>query len=70
MRYREDVLVLDNHRNNENFCHAAYRNYVLWQHRREEETEGLFLAVVFLQFVYVTPQVMVYTQVICLLECK
>ena len=34
MRYREDVLVLDNHRNNENFRHAAYRQYVLWQHGR------------------------------------
>ena len=34
MRYREDVLVLDNVRNNENFRHAAYRQYVLWQHGR------------------------------------
>ena len=32
MRYREDVLVLNNVRNNENFRHAAYRQYVLWQH--------------------------------------
>ena len=32
MRYREDVLVLDNARNNENFRHAAYRQFVLWQH--------------------------------------
>lgn len=34
MRYREDVLVLNNNRNNENFRHAAYRQYVLWQHGR------------------------------------
>ena len=34
MRYREDVLVLGNVRNNENFRHAAYRQYVLWQHGR------------------------------------
>jgi hypothetical protein len=34
MRYREDVLVLDNARNNENFRHAAYRQYILWQHGR------------------------------------
>ncbi|XP_028395416.1 uncharacterized protein LOC114519475 [Dendronephthya gigantea] len=34
MRYREDVLVLNNVRNNENFRHAAYRQYVLWQHGR------------------------------------
>lgn len=32
MRYRADVLVLDNVRNNENFHHAAYRQFVLWQH--------------------------------------
>ena len=32
MRYREDVLVLNNVRSNENFRHAAYRQYVLWQH--------------------------------------
>ena len=32
MRYREDVLVLDATRNNENFRHAAYRQFVLWQH--------------------------------------
>jgi hypothetical protein len=29
MRYREDVLVLNNNRNNENFRHAAYRQFVL-----------------------------------------
>ncbi len=34
MRYREDVLVLNNVRNNQNFQHAAYRQYVLWQHGR------------------------------------
>ena len=34
MRYREDVLVLDHPRNNENFRHAAYREFVLWQHGR------------------------------------
>lgn len=34
MRYREDVLVYENHRNNENFRHAAYRQFVLWQHGR------------------------------------
>ena len=34
MQYREDVLVLDNVRNNEQFRHAAYRQYVLWQHGR------------------------------------
>ena len=34
MRYREDVLVMDHPRNNENFRHAAYRQYVLWQHGR------------------------------------
>jgi hypothetical protein len=28
------LLVLNNVRNNENFCHAAYRQYVLWQHGR------------------------------------
>ena len=32
MRYREDVLVLNNNRNNESFRHTAYRQYVLWQH--------------------------------------
>ena len=32
MRYREDFLVLENVRNNENFRHAAYRQYVIWQH--------------------------------------
>ena len=32
MRYREDILVMNNPRNNENFRHAAYRQYVLWQH--------------------------------------
>ena len=34
MRYREDILVLNNDRNNEHFQHAAYRQYVLWQHGR------------------------------------
>ena len=34
MRYREDMLVLNNVRNNQNFRHAAYRQYVLWQHGR------------------------------------
>ena len=34
MRYREDVLVLNHARNNENFRHAAYRKFVLWQHGR------------------------------------
>ena len=43
MRYREDVLVYENHRN-ENFRHAAYRQFVLWQHTRE--TEGLYLVTV------------------------
>ena len=32
MQYRKDILVLDNARNNDNFCHAAYRQFVLWQH--------------------------------------
>ena len=32
MRYREDVLAMAHHRNNENFRHAAYRQFVLWQH--------------------------------------
>lgn len=32
--YREDVLIVDHLRNNENFRHAAYRQYVLWQHGR------------------------------------
>jgi hypothetical protein len=34
MHYREDILVLNNVRNNENFRHAAYRQYVLSQHGR------------------------------------
>ncbi len=34
MRYREDVLVLNNVRDNQSFRHAAYRQYVLWQHGR------------------------------------
>lgn len=34
MRYREDILVMDHPRNNENFRHAAYRQFVLWQHGR------------------------------------
>ena len=34
MRFREDALVLNNARNNENFRHAAYRQYILWQHGR------------------------------------
>ena len=34
MRYREDMLALNNTRNNENFRHAAYRQFVLWQHGR------------------------------------
>ena len=34
MRYREDILVLNNDRNNEHFRHAAYRQHVLWQHGR------------------------------------
>lgn len=34
MRYREDILVLNHPRNNENFRHTAYRQYVLWQHGR------------------------------------
>lgn len=34
MRYREDILALENVRNNENFRHAAYRQFVLWQHGR------------------------------------
>ena len=33
---QEDVLVLTNVSNNENFRHAAYRQYVLWQHGRLE----------------------------------
>ena len=32
MHFREDVLVLDHPRNNENFRHFAYRHHVLWQH--------------------------------------
>jgi P2X purinoceptor 7 len=34
MRYREDIIVADPVRNNENFRHAAYRQFVLWQHGR------------------------------------
>ena len=34
MRFGEDFLVLSNVRNNENFRHAAYRQYVSWQHGR------------------------------------
>ena len=34
VRYREDFLVEDAVRNNENFRHAAYRQYILWQHGR------------------------------------
>ena len=34
MRYREDMLALNNTRNNENFRHAGYRQFVLWQHGR------------------------------------
>ena len=34
MRRREDVLALDHPRNNENFRHTAYRQYILWQHGR------------------------------------
>ena len=32
MRYREDMVALNNTRNNESFRHAAYRQFVLWQH--------------------------------------
>ena len=32
MRYREDMLVLNEVRNNENFRHAAYRQFILWQY--------------------------------------
>ena len=34
MRYHKDVLALDDPRNNENFRHAAYRQYILWQYGR------------------------------------
>ena len=34
MRYREDFLAMEHPRNNENFRHTAYRQYVLWQHGR------------------------------------
>ncbi|CAB4042516.1 Hypothetical predicted protein, partial [Paramuricea clavata] len=34
MRYMEDMLAMENPRNNENFRHAAYRQFVLWQHGR------------------------------------
>jgi hypothetical protein len=36
MHYRagKTFLVLNNVRNNENFHHAAYRQYVLWQHEK------------------------------------
>ena len=34
MTFREGFLVLSNVRNNENFRHAAYKQYVLWQHGR------------------------------------
>jgi hypothetical protein len=34
MLYREDVLVMDQPRNNDNFRHTAYKQYVLWQHGR------------------------------------
>ena len=32
MRYKEDVLAMEHPRNNENFRHTAYRQFVLWQH--------------------------------------
>ena len=32
MRFREDMLALNNVRNNENVRHAAYRQYILWQY--------------------------------------
>ena len=34
MRYREDILVMEHPRNNENFHYSAYRKFVLWQHGR------------------------------------
>ena len=34
MRYREDMLAMEHLRNNENFRHTAYRQFVLWQHGR------------------------------------
>ena len=34
MRYKEDILVIEHPRNNENFRHSAYRQFVLWQHGR------------------------------------
>ena len=34
MHYTEDVLVLEHLRNNENFQHTAFRQYLLWQHGR------------------------------------
>ena len=34
MRYREDMLAMEHPRNNENFRHTAYRQFVLWQHGR------------------------------------
>ncbi|CAB4012049.1 Hypothetical predicted protein [Paramuricea clavata] len=34
MRYKEDVLAMEHPRNNENFRHTAYRQFVLWQHGR------------------------------------
>ena len=32
MRYRQDILVLNGVRNNQSYHHAAYRQYILWQH--------------------------------------
>ena len=33
-RYREDILVMEHPKNNENFRHSACRQFVLWQHGR------------------------------------
>ena len=66
MRYREDVLVLNNNRNNENFRHAACGNMDGWG----GEIGGLFPVVVYWQFMHDTHHLMAYTEVICLHGCK
>jgi hypothetical protein len=52
MRYREDIFAMAHHRNNKNFRHAAYLQFVLWQHGKlGKVTVGLCRAVVSLQYV-------------------
>jgi hypothetical protein len=44
---QEHCLVLNNVRNNENFHHAAYKQYVLWHHEKirkwEQENDSKLL---------------------------